>query len=193
MSVPEQLPADQFVQRFRDELIPLTSKIRWFSLVALAEEDLGVSIREPLESLPPALARQLPQLHLFLVPFLRSAGRQADLIMFEGPDPKERSDSFQIIGPDNAALVIATQDISPNEYHYNLFNAVSSLAWEVAPAEIAGGGRSRSSVMNCGGAVRQSRSELPGSARTRWWRSKANRPATANCFVDTFALPTSTR
>lgn len=136
MSLQEQLPADQFVQRFRDELIPLTSKILWFSLGALPEEDIAASVGEPLASLPPALAQQLPQLHLFLVPYLRSAGRQADVIVFEAPDPKDRSESFQIIGPDSASLVIATEDISPNAYHYNLYSAVSSLAWEVAPSEV---------------------------------------------------------
>lgn len=136
MSLQEQWPADQFVHRFREELIPLTSKIRWLSLVPLAEEDLGPTIREPLESLPPTLAQQLPQLHLFLVPYLRSSGRNADIITFEPPDAKERSDSFQIIGPDSAALVVATQDLSPNEYHYNLFNALASLAWEVTAAPI---------------------------------------------------------
>lgn len=136
MSPPEQLPADQLVQRFRDDLIPLTAKIHWFSLVTMAEEDIAVSIREPLESLPPVLAQQLPQLHLFLVPYLRSAGRQADVIVFDAPDPKDRSESFQIIGPDSASLVIATEDLSPNAYHYNLFSAIGSLAWEVAPADI---------------------------------------------------------
>ena len=136
MSLQEQLPADQFVQRFRGELIPLTSKIHWFSLVALSEEDIAASIREPLASLPPTLAKQLPQLHLYLVPFLRSAGRQADVIVFEAPDPKDRDDSFQIMGPDSASLIIATEDVSPNAYHYNLYSAVASIAWEVAPADV---------------------------------------------------------
>lgn len=136
MSQQEQLPADQFVQRFRDDLVPLDSKISWFSLGSLPEEDLAASIREPFASLPPALAQQLPQLHLFLVPYLRSAGRQADIIVFEAPDPKDRSDSFQIIGPENASLVIATEDVSPNAYHYNLYSALSSLAWEVAPSDV---------------------------------------------------------
>jgi hypothetical protein len=67
---------------------------------------------------------------------LRSSGRNADIITFEPPDAKERSDSFQIIGPDSAALVVATQDLSPNEYHYNLFNALASLAWEVTATPI---------------------------------------------------------
>ncbi|MCL4783536.1 MAG: hypothetical protein KJZ70_10925 [Bryobacterales bacterium] len=136
MSSQEQLPADQFVQRFRNELIPLTSKIQWFSLSALSEEDISASIREPFASLPPTLAQQLPQLHLYLVPYLRTSGRQADMIVFEAPDPKDRSHSFQIIGPDCASLVIATEDVSPNAYHYNLYSAVSSLAWEVAPSEV---------------------------------------------------------
>lgn len=135
MSFQEPLPADQFILRFREELIPLTSKIRWFSMVPLSEEDLGPTIREPLESLPPALAQQLPHLHLYLVPYLRSGGRNADLIASEQPDAKDRSDSFQIVGPDSAALVVAIQDLSPNEYHYNLYNALASLAWEVTPLE----------------------------------------------------------
>jgi hypothetical protein len=135
MSLQEQLPADQFILRFREDLIPLSSKIRWFSLVPLGEEDLGPTIREPLESLPPTLAQQLPHLHLFLVPFLRSGGRNADVIVFEQPEAKDRSDSFQIVGPDSATLIVAIQDLSPNEYHYNLFNAVASLAWEVTPLE----------------------------------------------------------
>jgi len=136
MSVPEHLPADQFVQRFREDLIPLNSKIRWFSVAPLPEEDVNLSVRDPLESLPPKLAQQLPHLHLFLVPFLKSGGKKPDLISFVKPEANDRSDSFQIVGPDSAALLVATQDLSPNEYHYSLFNAISSLSWEVAPTEL---------------------------------------------------------
>lgn len=136
MPQPEQWPADQFVQQHRDDLIQLTPKIRWFSLKPLAEEDIGASVREPLESLPPALAEQLPKLQLFLVPYLRGVGRQVDTVTLEAPDPKERSDSFQIVGPDCASIVIAAEDLSHNAYHYNLFSTIASLAWDVAKPEV---------------------------------------------------------
>lgn len=136
MSATEYLPADRFVERFRPELIPFHSKIQWFSVVSMSSDDLAENIEEPLGSLPPRLVEMLPRLNLFLVPYLQSAGKQPDLVVFEQPEPAQRSESFQIVGPDDASILLAVQDVSGNEIHYNLFNAIATLAWEVATPEI---------------------------------------------------------
>lgn len=136
MSVTEQLPADQFVEQFRPELIPLHSKVHWFSVVPMGADDVASNIEEPLSALPPRLVEMLPRLNLFLVPFLRSRGKHVDLVVFEAPEPADRSETFQMVGPEDASVLLAVQDISGNEIHYNLFSAIASLAWEVATADI---------------------------------------------------------
>jgi len=136
MSVTEHLLADQFVERFRSELIPYHSKIFWFSAVPMTPEDVAANIEEPLASLPPRLVEALPRLNLFLAPFLRSGGKTMDQVVFETPEAPERSESFQMVGPDEASIVLAVQDLSGNEIHYNLYGALASLAWEVSTADI---------------------------------------------------------
>ncbi len=139
MSPSEQLSADQFVLKFRPELVPINSKVYWFSIVPMGTEDLASNVEEPLASLPPRLVELLPRLNLFLVPFLKSRGKLADLVVFDTPEPGERSESFQLVGPEDANILLAAQEVSGNEIHYNLFSAIASLAWEVATADIRTG------------------------------------------------------
>jgi hypothetical protein len=136
MPSSEQLPADQFVQRFRANSTPLNAKIHWFSSTPLSQDDRGETVEEPLSSLPPRLVESLPKLTVFLVPYLTSRAKQPDLVVSELPEGVRSSESFQIVGPDDASILVATQQLSSNEIHYALFSAISSLAWEVATPEI---------------------------------------------------------
>ncbi len=132
----DQLPADEFAHRFRSELVPFHSKISWFSVVPINPDDMASTIEEPLTSLPPRLVELLPRLNLFLVPYLKGGGKLVDQVVFEAPEPTSRSDSFQMVGPEDATLFIPVHEVSENEIHYNLFGSIASLAWEVATADI---------------------------------------------------------
>jgi|GEM_PF-240041 len=136
MTSAEQLSADQFIERYRPQLTPLNDKIQWFSAIPLAEDESSVGIVEPLSSLPPRLVEALPRLSIFLVPYLQGNGKEQDFVVPEAPEPETRSESFQVIGPGSASVLVAAQEISGNELHYSLFAAISSLAWECAAPEI---------------------------------------------------------
>ncbi|MCU0228044.1 MAG: hypothetical protein MUF01_10435 [Bryobacterales bacterium] len=132
----DQLPADEFVRRFRPELVPFHSKIQWFSVVNVGADEIATMVEEPLSSLPPRLVESLPRLNLFLVPYLKGGGKAMDQVVFETPEPAQRSDSFQMVGPEDANLLLPVQEVSENEIHYNLFGSIASLAWEVATPDI---------------------------------------------------------
>src|SRR5512138_2254454 len=89
------LSVRQFAERFRQEMIPLSSTISYFcASVPLTEEDVREYLEEPIAALPPKIASALPRISIFLVPYLRKqsrmrareSGRNGEHVSFERPE-----------------------------------------------------------------------------------------------------------
>src|SRR5437879_2089539 len=66
-----KLSVGQFAERFRGEMIPLSSTFSYFcASVPLSEEDLKEYLEEPIAALPPAIYQVLPRISIMLVPYL---------------------------------------------------------------------------------------------------------------------------
>src|SRR5450432_2033464 len=72
-----KLSVSQFAERFRGDMIPLSTTFSYFcASVPMSEEDLKEYLEEPVASLPPSIASALPKISILLVPYLeRGNGR----------------------------------------------------------------------------------------------------------------------
>ena len=75
-----KLSVGQFAERFRGEMIPLSSTFSYFcASVPLSEEDVKEYLEEPIAALPPAISALLPKVSIMLVPYLeRGDGKEKD-------------------------------------------------------------------------------------------------------------------
>src|SRR5271167_551487 len=73
-----KLSVRQFAERFRGEMIPLSSTFSYFCANGpMSEEDLKEYLEEPVAALPPSVTSVLPKISILLVPYLeRANGRQ---------------------------------------------------------------------------------------------------------------------
>jgi hypothetical protein len=55
-----RLRVQEFADRFRHEVIPLTNSVSYFSAVPIVEEDLKDYLQDPVAALPPAIQRSCP-------------------------------------------------------------------------------------------------------------------------------------
>src|SRR5689334_7356110 len=81
-----KLPVEDLAARFRDELIPLTSRFSYISTLPIPEEDLKQYLHEPIAAVSPAICAAIPPVGVVLVPYLeRGNGKHGDLVNFEKP------------------------------------------------------------------------------------------------------------
>src|SRR6202030_4801907 len=98
-----KLSVRQFAERFRSDMIPLSTTFSYFcASVPMSEEDLKEYLEEPVASLPPSIASALPKISILLVPYLeRNNGRErsktkgstGDFVSIEKP-PEGRTTTF---------------------------------------------------------------------------------------------------
>src|ERR1700679_2270171 len=69
-----KLSVGQFAERFRGEMIPLSTTFSYFcASVPMSEDDLKEYLEEPVAALPPSIAAALPKISILLVPYLEKA------------------------------------------------------------------------------------------------------------------------
>src|ERR1700743_3089713 len=67
----------QFLEKFRAEVIPLSTTIGYFcASVPMSEEVLKEYLEEPVAALPSAIAAMLPRISILLVPYLERSGER---------------------------------------------------------------------------------------------------------------------
>src|SRR5439155_20624173 len=72
--------------RFRGEMIPLTGKFSYFSLLPIAEEDLRQYLNDPIAAISPAIVAALPRTGIILAPYVEKGnGKGVDCATFERP------------------------------------------------------------------------------------------------------------
>lgn len=133
----ERLTVKAFAERFRQEMVPLSGKISFYSAgLRLNAEDEKELIYDPVGSLPPMVRELLPDMAIVLVPHLEGAG-EVEVVMdpprsMTEPNVADRVwlTETQIDG--RAVLTFAVQGCDSGEYHYRLFRTIATKVVERA-------------------------------------------------------------
>src|SRR5438046_3686840 len=85
-----KLSVGQFAERFRQEMIPLSTTFSYYcASVPLSEEDVKEYLEEPIAALPQKIAAALPKISIFLVPYLQKTNPRSTRKTSGKPRPKE--------------------------------------------------------------------------------------------------------
>jgi len=132
-----KLRVQEFAQRFRHEVIPLSNNVSYFSAVPIAEEDLRDYLQDPVAALPPAIQTILPKLAVFLVPYLEKPnGKGDEMVTFDKPGDKSQVAATQFSTENGPVVVLAIRDRNVADSHYSFYRAIATLAAEKLPAEV---------------------------------------------------------
>ena len=133
-----RLPVDELAARFRAEMIPLTSKFSYFSTLPVAEEDLRQYLNDPIAALSPAVAAILPQMGIFLAPFLEKGnGKGGDTVTFERPPENRQIGYWRGQVGNLTVLTLGIKDVDVADYHYRFYSALAVIVAERWPPEIS--------------------------------------------------------
>lgn len=127
--------------RCRGEMIPLTGKFSYFSIVPIADEDLRHYLRDPIAALPPVVITSLPQVNMILAPYLEKGGvasgpRSGDAVSFERPADTRQIAIAQWEEEESVLLVFGIKDIEVADYHYQFYSTVASLVADRLPQDV---------------------------------------------------------
>jgi hypothetical protein len=150
-----KLSVRQFAERFRAEMIPLSTTFSYFcASVPMSEEDLKEYLEEPVAALPPSIAAALPKISILLVPYLeRSNGKErthkegsrekdgskerasskepaGDYVSIERPPEGRISTSTQLKLDEETVLAFALKGQEVAEYHYRFYHLLASVLGE---------------------------------------------------------------
>jgi len=132
-----KLKVQEFANRFRPEVIPLSNTFSYFSAVPMGEEDIREYLEEPIAALPPAIQAALPKVSVFLVPYLEKAnGKAGEIVTFDRPADKSQAPAAQFTSDSDANLVLAIKDREVADYHYVFYRAVATLLSDHLPGEV---------------------------------------------------------
>src|SRR5450432_645530 len=117
-----RLSVRQFAERFRSEMIPLSSTFSYFcASVPMTDDDLKEYLQEPVAALPPAVTAALPKISILLVPYLERANTAtgaksrskipaSDFVTAEKPPEAKNSTSTQLRLGEETVLAFALKD-----------------------------------------------------------------------------------
>jgi hypothetical protein len=134
-----RLSVRQFAEKYRSEMIPLSSTFSYFcASVPRSEDDLKEYLQEPVAALPPAVTAALPRISILLVPYLERANQAngsknrsktpaSDFVTVEKPPEGKLSTSTQLRLGDETVLAFALKDQEVAEYHYRFYHLLATL------------------------------------------------------------------
>ncbi len=141
----------QFAERFRGEVIPLSSTFGYYCASSpMSEEVVKEYLEEPVAALPPAIASMLPRISILLVPYLERVGTKSkskasktkkvprrpgieklsDFVVAERPAEGHQSWASEVNFENEMVLVFALQEQDVAEYHYRLYRRLAKLVSE---------------------------------------------------------------
>jgi hypothetical protein len=123
-----RMTVEDLTSRFRGEMIPVTNRFSYFSMVPIADEDLRQYLGDPIAAISPALVAALPKIGLLLVPYLEKAnGKEGDAVTFERPpEPRQIPAAVREAG-DMVVMALAVRDVEIADYHYQFYNAFAAV------------------------------------------------------------------
>lgn len=142
MSQPDlaRISVADFIERFRPEMVPLSSTFSYFFAgVPLSEDDVKEYLEDPIAALPPLVVRALPKSHVILVPFLeKSNGKEKrhgqnppgsrEFILLEKPADGKACTHLHYRNHNGADLIFAVKGMDLADYHYYFFHQLGVLA-----------------------------------------------------------------
>jgi hypothetical protein len=131
------MTVEELAARFRGEMIPVTNRFSYFSMLPIAEEDLRQYLNDPIAAISPAITAAVPRIGILLVPYLeRGNGKEGDCVTFERPtEPRQIAASAREIG-DAVVMALSVRDLEIADYHYQFYNALSAVVAERWPQEV---------------------------------------------------------
>jgi len=132
-----KVTVEEMARRVRGEMVPLSSKLSYFSTMPTAEEDLRQYINDPVAAISPAIHSTLPPVAVILAPYLEKGnGKDGDSIAFERPpEARQVASSRRRIG-DLTVLAFGVKDIEVADYHYRFYNSLAAVVADCWPPEI---------------------------------------------------------
>lgn len=131
----EKLSVEEFAERFRESLIPVSNAFSYFPALPLTDDDLKDYLEEPIAALPPAVVSLLRKVSILFVPYLeRVNGKEkgaapVDLVTFEKPPQNRQSWVSRIIqhGQTSVVFAVAVKDRHVADYHYEFYYTIATL------------------------------------------------------------------
>ena len=78
-----KLSVEELASRFRGDMVPLTGKFSYFSILPIAEEDLRQYLNDPIAAISPAIVAALPRMGIILAPYVEKGnGKGVDCATF---------------------------------------------------------------------------------------------------------------
>ncbi len=131
------MTVEDLANRFRGEMIPVTSKFSYFSTLPMAEEDLRQYLNDPIAAISPGATGLLSHVGILLVPYLEKGnGKEIDSVSFERPAEARQIAVSRVELADMTVLALATKDMEVADYHYQFYNALSAVIALHWPSEI---------------------------------------------------------
>ena len=134
-----RIPLETFAGQCQRKMQPLVDRISYFSEIALDEDQVRQSLREPAEATPRSLLERIPPIRLVLVPYLeKGPAGSTDFVTFERPaNPKVMARSFFAL-EEAVFLFLAAESQEVADYHYWFYNGIAELAVaKLGPTEFA--------------------------------------------------------
>src|SRR5260370_37299135 len=131
-----RLTVADLATRFRGDMIPLTGKFSYFSLLPIAEEDLRQYLNDPIAAISPAIVAGLPRMAIILAPYVEKGnGKSVDCAAFERPVESRHIPSARVEQTGLLALLLGIKDIEVADYHYQFYNALAGVVAERWPQD----------------------------------------------------------
>ena len=132
-----KMPVEELAERFRGEMIPLTSKFSYFATLPIAEDDLRQYLNDPIAALSPAVSAALPPIGIILAPYLeKNDGRGGDAVTFERPSEARQIPATSQQSGDLTVLAFSVKEVEMADYHYRFYNALAALVADHWPQEV---------------------------------------------------------
>jgi hypothetical protein len=129
----------EFAKRIRKEMVPLSNRFAYFSVLPLGEEDVKEYLDDPIAALPPALQAGLKRVSILLVPYLEKSGDGPETVAFDPPSAAVRALSARLTADGETILVFAIKDQTVADYHYFFYRAIATvIADNFRPEKLSG-------------------------------------------------------
>ncbi len=131
---------EELSRKVRPDLLRVTDKIAYHSMLPIQEEDLRQYLQDPVEALPPVVVELLPRVAIVLVPYLeKTAAKTGATVVQEKPSEAKLQFSASVVGTDYTTLLFTIKDEQVSDYHYYLYDELASLLsyrWTVKMQEL---------------------------------------------------------
>jgi hypothetical protein len=132
-----KMTVEELAERFRAEMIPLTSRFSYFLTKPIADEDLRQYLNDPIAAISPAILASLPQIGVILVPYLEKGnGKGGDSVTFERPADARYLPFSRAAVEGIDVLAFGVNEVEVADYHYQFYNALAGLIAGSWPQEV---------------------------------------------------------